>query len=324
MFREYVTKVIPLGLQTRLRSAFRMRLGSLVLMVALGWPVILPALLALDPHYVEFEFLSLPALVWMWFPAAVVALIGLFFCLIPGPRHWRVPVPVVGVVLALVVAGSLRVGYERGVDLWARVALLGSHAVPALLQGLAKETASSRITARSRAAGDAVSLLGHRGLPRVVEGLQHSEWAVRTSAARVLAQMGPDAASARAALVQALKDPDVRVRTAAADAVLRVAPEARTDVSILIDIVNAGESLARGDAASALAELGPQAAPAVPALISGLRDPYWATRAGAAKALGKIGPAAAAAVSALTEALRDPIPNVRSSAAEALERVRGS
>jgi len=308
--------------RSRTRSTFRFRLGSLFVLLALGWPMILPGMLSLTPGYVEFQFNTLVALIWVWFPSAVTLLIGLLIHLVPGLREWRVPFRFIGIVLALIVPGGLRVAYEHGLDLTVRAGLLGPRAVPALIDVLAAEIASSRVTSRSRVARDDIFFLGHRGVPRLMTALKNSDWSVRTSAAGVLAQLGARAASAETALIDTLKDPDSRVRSAAADAVLRVAPSARFNVPVLIDIVNGGESVTKVDAAIALGDLGRLAAAAVPALSAALKDPYWAMRVNAANALGSIGPSAATAVQALSEALKDPEPRVRSSAAAALDRIR--
>src|SRR5262245_40394987 len=118
--------------RTLSRFAVRFRVGSLFILLALGWPMILPGMLSLTPHYVELEFNSIPALVWVWFPSAVTLLLGLLMLVVPGVRQWRVPFRITGIVLALIVAGGLRVAYEHGLDLTVGAALLGSHAAPAL------------------------------------------------------------------------------------------------------------------------------------------------------------------------------------------------
>jgi HEAT repeat protein len=284
--------------------------------------MILPGMLSLTPGYVELEFNSLPALVWVWFPSAVTLLVGFLIYLVPGLREWRVPLRLMMILPASIVLGGLRVGYEHGLDLTVRAVLLGPRAVPALIHVLAAETATSRVTSRSRVARDDLLFLGHRGVRRLMTALKSPDWRVRTSAAGVLAQMGPEAASAETALIATLKDPDSHVRSAAADAILRVAPSARSKVRVLIDIVNGAESVTRLEAVIALGDLGPSAAEAVPALIGALKDPLWATRLNAANALGSIGPSAATAVPALSEALKDPVASVQSSAAAALDRIR--
>jgi HEAT repeat protein len=308
--------------RSRSGPAVRFRLGSLFLLLALGWPMILPGMLALTPGYVEFEFTTLAALLWVWFPSAVMFSVGLLMCLVPGLREWRVPFRFIGIVVAVIVPGGLRVAYEHGLDLTILAGLLGSRAVPALIHVLAAEETSSHVTFRSRVARDDLLFLGRRGVPRLIADLKNSDRSVRTSAAGVLAQLGPEAESAEAALINALKDPDSRVTSAAADAVLRVAPSARFKVPVLIDIVKGGGQVTRNDAAIALGDLGPLAVEAVPVLSGALKDTYWAVRVNAANALGSIGPSAATAVPVLLEALKDPEPRVQSAAAAALGRIK--
>jgi len=308
--------------RSRSRFPVRFRLGSLFVLLALGWPMILAGILSLTPGYVEFEFNSLPALIWAWFPSAVTFAVGLLISLVPGVRQWRVPFGFTAIVATLVVLGGLRVAYEHGLDLTVRTVLFGSRSVPALLHVLAAETRSSRVTFRSTAARSDVLFLGHRAVPRLIAALKSPEWSVRSSAAGVLAQLGSEAEEAQSDLKEALSDPDAHVRSAASDALLRVAPSAKFNVDSLIEILNGGGDIDRNNAAIALRDLGPSAAKAVPALTKALKDPYWAVRLNAASALGSIGPPAASAVPALTEALKDSEPRVRSSAAAALDQIR--
>jgi hypothetical protein len=196
--------------RSRSHSAARFRLGSVFLLLALGWPMILPGILSLTPGYVEFQFNSLAALVWVWFPSAVMLLIGLLMHLVPGLRERRVPSRWIGILLALIVPGGLRVAYEHGLDLTVQAVLFGSRAVPALVHVLAAETATSHVTSRSRVARDDVLFLGH------------SYWAIRLNAANALGRIGPPAATAVPALREALKDPDARVRSSAAAALGRI------------------------------------------------------------------------------------------------------
>ncbi|QEH32045.1 HEAT repeat protein [Aquisphaera giovannonii] len=317
---------IPAGTLDRLRSrasaAFRLRFGTTLVLLAIGWPLLLPGLLSLVPGYVEFEFETPAALIWAWLPSAVMLVAGLVVSLVPGLRARRVPPPLVGIALAAMGAGGLRVTYEHGVDLTARAMLLGPHAVPALLRALAAEGTNSRETSSSRIARLDLLSLGHRGVPRLIGALTAPDWSVRAGAAGVLAQLGQEAASAEPALIEALKDPDARVRSAAADAVLGLAPSTRFNVPVLIAILDGAGSLERSDAAIALADLGPSAPEAVPALCGALKDPLWSVRLNAARALGRIGPSAVAALPSLEEARGDPNPDVRSSAAAALDRLR--
>jgi hypothetical protein len=309
-------------IRTRNRSTFRLRIGSFFVLLAFGWPMILPLLLSLIPDYIEFEFNSLPALILVWFPSGTMLAAGVCLLLVPWLRERRVAVPFVAVAAFFIVSGSLRVAYEHGADLTVRTMLTGSHAVPALLKVVAKETASTRITRRTNAARRDVLFLGHFGVPPLITGLNDSDWSVRASAAGLLAQMGERAAPAETALIKAVKDPNAQVRSYAADAVLRVAPTARFNVPVLIEIVNGSESVTRLNGVIALGDLGPQAVDAVPALTAALKDPYWAIRVNAANALGNIGQPAASAIPALNELLADTEPRVRASAATALELIK--
>ena len=87
MLPKHLARVIPAATLDRLRSrrpsALRPRLGALFVLLALGWPMILPGLLSLAPGYVELEFNGLAALVWVWFPAAVTLLVGLLMLSLP-------------------------------------------------------------------------------------------------------------------------------------------------------------------------------------------------------------------------------------------------
>ena len=138
MLRKSLARVVPAAIldwfRTRSRTAFRFRVGSLVVLLALGWPLILPGLLSLIPGYVEFEFNSLPALIWVWFPVAVTLVVGLLLLVVPWLRERRLPFPFGGIVLALIVAGGLRLAYEHGLDLTVRAALMGGFAQSRVLE----------------------------------------------------------------------------------------------------------------------------------------------------------------------------------------------
>ena len=128
---------------------------------------------------------------------------------------------------------------------------------------------------------------GHgRGFGR--GGMMGGEVALE-AAAEALGGVGPGAAEAIPALIQALGgDVSVRVRSAAA---------------------------------RALGEIGPEAAETVPALIQALGDENYVVRSAAAEALGSIGPGAVEAVPALVEALEDETWSVRRSAAASLKAI---
>lgn len=138
---------------------------------------------------------------------------------------------------------------------------------------------------------DAASNLGHSraksAVPALTGALQDDEWQVRSAAAVALGQIGPDAASATARLVEVLQK------------------DARDSV--------------RGDAAWALGRIGPGAAAAVPALMKALSDEAAAERAAAA--LETLGEGTAAA-ERLTAVVKDATasPETRAAALKGLRR----
>jgi HEAT repeat protein len=141
---------------------------------------------------------------------------------------------------------------------------------------------------------------------------------VRQSAAVALERIGPAAAEAVPALIQALGDADENVRAKAAVALGRIGPAAAEAVPALIQALGDADENVRAKGAVALGGIGPAAAEAVPALIAALGDANENIRESAAWALGKIGPAAAEAVPALIAALGDTDKDVRAKAIAAL------
>ena len=159
---------------------------------------------------------------------------------------------------------------------------------------------------------------------KLVVDLKSNDSDVRRSAAKGLAEMGPEAKDAAPALLAALKnDKDLFVRRFAAKAlgeveaaVTALGKMGEPAVPPLIDALKnksadpkkpkkgpaATDSTAfvRTKAAEALGNMGPKAKSAVPALIDALKDPNVRTEA--AIALGNIGPDAKSAVSALQDA----------------------
>jgi hypothetical protein len=119
-----------------------------------------------------------------------------------------------------------------------------------------------------------------------------------------------------------LHDGDATVRTQGAIGLSKLGPAAAPAVPALVEASRAPEPLLRQNAALALGQIGPEAREAVPDLIKLLDDPEWAVRRQAAVALGGIGPDAREAAAALEQLGRDPHQVVRKAAAEALTKVR--
>jgi HEAT repeat protein len=133
---------------------------------------------------------------------------------------------------------------------------------------------------------------------------------VRAAAASELGQLGPAAAGAVPALLNALREGRTPP-TAFSWALGQIGAPA---VPGLADTLRATDEDARARAVDALVVIGP---PAHDALIHALRDTSPRTRACAAMALGRMGPSAEAA-SELLIAARDPDEEVRHYAAQAL------
>jgi HEAT repeat protein len=139
-----------------------------------------------------------------------------------------------------------------------------------------------------RLAAKALSQVGRPALPQLLAHLRHRDPFVRGEAALALGWMGPTAATAVFALIEALKG-----TRAAGPSPTPLDPEARTPVT-------------------------PTTAAADP---NG--SPADAARVNAATALGRIGPAAAAAVSALQTAAADPHDPLRQAALQAIRQIKG-
>ena len=141
---------------------------------------------------------------------------------------------------------------------------------------------------------------------------------VRAAAAQMLGDLGPPAAKAAPALVNALADPNPILRRNAAFALGKIRARPEWAVPALGVLLRDSNEEVRMYAAIALKKFGAQAASAVPALIAGLKDGSWQVRERAALALGTAGRDQPAAVAALEQAISDEHRFVRSSAATAL------
>lgn len=172
---------------------------------------------------------------------------------------------------------------------------------------------------------------------------------VRVTAADLLAEMGPAAADAIPALINALSDPDAAVRSRAAEALGVVGPGNAQVVAALTaqlktpEARSAARGLARCGAAAlaasdaliallenadpdirwnALRTLGKiRATASIPKVVVMLNDPDDQVREHAAEALGDMGPAASTTVPALMAALQDKYMKVRRDAARSLGQI---
>jgi hypothetical protein len=111
-------------------------------------------------------------------------------------------------------------------------------------------------------------------------------------------------------------------RRHAVERLAEIGPAAAEAVPALIEALRDSADDVRQGAASALGKIGPAAAAAVPALIEALRDSNNDVRLEAVRALGEIGPCAPEAVAALRGARRDSDEAVCRAAADALGKLR--
>ena len=109
--------------------------------------------------------------------------------------------------------------------------------------------------------------------------LEHADGETRRRVSFVLARLGPEAKPALPALIKGLKDADKPVRILSAETLGGIGPEAASAVAALGDAVRSDPSgTVRMRCADALAAIGPAAASARPALEAALQDPAMAAR----------------------------------------------
>jgi HEAT repeat protein len=118
-----------------------------------------------------------------------------------------------------------------------------------------------------------------------------------------------------------LRGGDATAQAQGALGLSKLGPAAAPAVPALIDALKSPQTLVRQNAALALGEVGPGAKAAVPALAEALRDREWVVRRQAAVALGRLGPDARPAVPALERLTRDANSLVSKAAREALQKV---
>lgn len=139
-------------------------------------------------------------------------------------------------------------------------------------------------------------------LPYRIKGLRSKDAFVRYMSAERLRQLGPKAAPAIPALIEALADPDEQVQYKAQSALATVGTQV---IPSLIQAMKDPRPHVRVHAIWAVSAFGPKAKVAVPALIERLKDENHLVRRRAASAFWGIGPAARDAVPALAAALKD-------------------
>jgi HEAT repeat protein len=140
----------------------------------------------------------------------------------------------------------------------------------------------------------AFRLLGVIGLPAVhemVNALSKAEDTIdKVYIMRLLARIGPQAASALPSLTRALGSKSIQARVAAAEALANIGSSAEAAVPALVAALTDPYADGRKAMAACLARLGAAAEPAIPALLPLLADRDSGVREAAAFALEKIGP----------------------------------
>jgi HEAT repeat protein len=163
-------------------------------------------------------------------------------------------------------------------------------------------------------------------VPKLADGLQDPDPAIRGSYLMALSAMGPAATKALPAMIKALNDSAPPVRYAACHAIGRLGKEASEAIPVLEKNLRERDEILQIACAWALVKIDPGreglAAECLEPLIRGLllADPQ--ARAEAATALGEMGPGASPTAAALEQLARDPDEAVQKALADALEKIR--
>lgn len=160
------------------------------------------------------------------------------------------------------------------------------------------------------------------GIEAIIAQLASADPGERAAAAERLGQMGPEAAPAAVALVEACRDPHETVREWAVAALEELGPPPEAAVPRLTLLVGDRVPLAGYWAATLLGRCGEGAAEAVSVLADAVSSGAdLSVRQRAAWALGQIGPAAAAARGVLEKAAGDPDPRLSRLARDAMAAI---
>lgn len=161
-----------------------------------------------------------------------------------------------------------------------------------------------------------------------MEKLASPDAAVRLTAVRDLAAMGPAAEAAYEALeTVATGDADPAIRLVAAEALkkIRPAPEIPEELRALIHDLESQDTAVRTQAAMSLSLRGAKAQAAIPALTRAMKDEEKAVRRWAALALGKMAPESKSALAELGRvAESDADEQVRRNAKAAIEKIHAA
>jgi len=179
---------------------------------------------------------------------------------------------------------------ERAIDELRRLGPYAKQTLPDLRGLLDSEDLVIRFHAA--AAVLAINAPGKNSLSILVRALKHPDESFRTTAARLLGEVGPAAGDAVGPLRAAFQDSDPLVRLTAVEALTKIAPADRTVIPALVALLDARVNLnIREMAVDTLAKQGPRAVTALPALRRlqiGLRPSFRSIRIKAANAIRRI------------------------------------
>lgn len=159
---------------------------------------------------------------------------------------------------------------------------------------------------------------GPGSVDELAKALNDNDFNVRFYAAWTLGRIGPDAAPAVPALLEARTDLNGDVRRKAVYALGRIRPPADQTIPVLIETFKDDDVDVRRAAVEAVAGYGKEA---VPALIAALGDKSFAVRRQAVLTLTEIGPEAVPALAALRPFYLDAADGLQDEAAVALASI---
>lgn len=123
-------------------------------------------------------------------------------------------------------------------------------------------------------------------------------------------------------LIAALSESDDEVVLGSITILAEMGPKAKEATAALVRTLGHGQHNIRWMACHALGQIGPEARVAIDALVNCTADAHWNVRAAAARSLASIDPASDVAMSALARLLSDPSRDVRWSAAYGLGKMQ--
>ncbi len=151
-------------------------------------------------------------------------------------------------------------------------------------------------------------------VPALIEALDRPSEQLRRYAAWALGEMGPAASTAATALESRLDDESLNVCANAATALVEIGKASKLVVAPLVKALRRGDEDGRKTAVWALNQVESIPFQAIRVLVDATTDERWEVRECAINALGRAGPRSPAVVAALARRLRDERPDLRQAA----------